>query len=649
MGKTKVKKHKTRSSNPTGMPSNREMEEEGELRGDCGENSVDELRDMLQGGNVDERECAACIMANLAKDSSFCGSLLDASIIRTAAPLLVDSNCAVRHSIAGALRNISAINHKACSALIEYDVMTPLVALLKEYNCDWQPVQAKKKIDSKTEIFCEAVHLLWNLCESSEIPVSIFNKERLWSILLPCLNITKYGANVATAVAHCLHAVSEDNSELAEAIGDPKELESVLQDTSEEPAHVLFKVLASGILLNLAETQESISSVSPSSVVSVLVSALSLPVLEAVTSLAQIVAEVKDVAKKKNIDMQLVEEKEKSLEDCFSLVSVTLTAKQTALEILSNLCCAEEAGSKDDELEDSDDSAEVFDEDMDVEDTAAVFPLNISCEFHEVLVGQSIVSKVTDHVNKLDDKIAATLSEHKVAAFVPKRVHAVRCRALLCIANLAQSLDPQDLGGPAGLVSTWTCLAQMAFINMNPRDLELLEASTSACRSVLQALAAAVGSDDAGQTALPSVSDEELKVLSQVGLQCSEGAVRANVTRIMATLGCLLGGPQPDVLKKVGQYLLEVASKDSDIIVVTEALDATFDAFAEDVTDPIATEIELVPKLRQVLPAFRTKINQMRKSLGKHYPVVMTAKTNLVRFLNYKSRQENIKNGKAGP
>lgn len=158
---------------------------------------------------------------------------------------------------------------------------------------------------------------------------------------------------------------------------------------------------------------------------------------------------------------------------------------------------------------------------------------------------------------------------------------------------------------------------------------------------MLQALAAAVGSNDADETALPSVSDEELKVLSQVGLQCSEGAVRANVTRIMATLGCLLGGRQPDVLKKVGQYLLEVASKDSDIIVVTEALDATFDAFAEDVTDPIAAEIELVPRLRQVLPAFRTKINQMRKSLGKHYPVVMTAKTNLVRFLNYKSRQES--------
>lgn len=645
MGKTKVRKHKTRTSNPTGVPSNRDMEEQ-ELHVDDTENSVDELREMLQGGNVEERECAACIMANLAKNSESCGSLVDASVIRTAAPLLLDPNCAVRHSIAGALRNISAINHEACSALVEYDVMTPLVTLLKEYNCDWQPAETKGKIDSKSEIFCEAVHLLWNLCESSVTSVSIFNKERLWSVLLPCLDIAKYGANIAIAVGHCLHAVSEDNPELAENIGNLNGLEGIFQDPSYDPAHILLKVLASGILLNLSETQEA-TSASPALVVSVLVSALSLPVLEDITRLSHIVTEVKGFLKKKNIDTHLVEEKEQDLEQCLTVVSNTLTAKQIALEILSNLCCSAE--SEDDEVDDSDDSAEVFTGEMDAEDAPAVFPLNISCDFHEILVAQNIISRVTDHVNNLDDRISTNLSEHKLAAAVPKRVHAVRCRALLCIANLAQSLDPQDLGGPAGLVSTWTCLAQMAFVKMNPKDFEFLEASTSACRSVLQALATAVESGNVNGAALPNMSDEELRVLSQVGLQCTDGAVRTNVTRIMATLGCLFGGSQPDVLKKVGQYLLEVASKDSDITVVTEALDATFDVFAEDATDQTAVEIELVPKLRLVLPAFRAKVNQMRKSLGKHYPVVMTAKTNLVRFLKYKDQQEHTHNRTAAP
>ncbi|KAK8787830.1 hypothetical protein V5799_022393, partial [Amblyomma americanum] len=105
MGKAKTKKHISRRNNPTGMPSTHDIEEDGELQdGNATSSSVDDLPDMLQGGNAEERECAACIMANFAKDPATCESLLTASIVRTAAPLLLDKNHAVRHSIAGALR-----------------------------------------------------------------------------------------------------------------------------------------------------------------------------------------------------------------------------------------------------------------------------------------------------------------------------------------------------------------------------------------------------------------------------------------------------------------------------------------------------------------------------------------------------------------
>lgn len=373
MGKTKNRKHKPRSNNPTGMPTVRDVEEECELSGEkAQDSSVDELRDMLQGGNVEERECAACIMANLAKDPESCESLIEASVIRTAAPLLLDRNLSVRHSVAGALRNVSAISHEACSALVNYDVMTPLVALLNEYNCFWEPAQNKKKIDSKSEIFFEAVHLLWNLCESSETSLSIFNKEKLWNVLLPCLNVNKYGTKIATAVGHCLHAASEDNAGMAESMKDFKELESIFQNPSQEPGHVLLKVLISGILINLTEAQEEPPNLSLASVMSVLTSALSLPVIEAIVGLADMVTELKGSTKKKNVDVQAIAEKEEALENAFNLISDTLTAKQTALEILSNLCCGQDATSKDDDLEDSDDSTEVFDGDMDVEESSAV-------------------------------------------------------------------------------------------------------------------------------------------------------------------------------------------------------------------------------------------------------------------------------------
>lgn len=628
------------------MPSIRDVAEESELEEANVKSSVDELPDMLQGATVEERECAACIMANIAKDPASCESLLNASVIRTALPLLLDKNWAVRHSIAGALRNISAINHEACCALIDFDVMTPLVGLLKEYSTSWQPSGSEGRIDSKAEVFYEAVHLLWNLCESSETAVSIFNHKRLWTVLLPCLDVGKYGTKIATAVGHCLHAVSEDNVELAESMSDFKTTH-IFETPSQEPGIVLLQVLSAGILINVSEAQEVPLTPFVLPIISVLGSALSLPVLENIRTLAGKVAELRAATKKRNVDTHSVEEKEKAIERILALVLDGLMAKQTALEILSNLCCGEDGGAKDDEYENvSDDSSDGFDGDMETDDTSAIFPLNISCEFHEALVGQNIVSKVMDHVSQLDEKLASLLVEHKLSAAVPKRVHAVRCRALLCIGNLAQALQPDDFGSTSGLVSTWTSLAQLAFVHMDFEDLELLEASTSACRSVLQALATAASNSGSGVAPpLPSVSDEELRVLTQVGLQCSEPAVRTNVTRIMATLGCLLGAHQTNVLKKVGQYLLEVSSKDSDIVVVTEALDATFDVFGEDTTDAVAAEIDLVTKLRQVLPAFKSKVNQAKKTLGNHYPVVMTARTNLIRFLKYKAQRRATQNG----
>lgn len=646
MGKAKPKKHTSRRNNPTGMPSARDMEEEVILEETDVNSSVEELCDMLQGSKLEERECAANVMASIARDPASCESLLKASVIRTAAPLLLDKNTAVRHCIAGALRNISAISHEACHALIDFDVMTPLVGLLKQYNSPWKPAESQEKIDSKTEVFYEGVHLLWNLCESSETSVSVFNRERLWTVLLPCMDVGIYGTKIATAVGHCLHAVSEDNAELAECLNDFEA--SIFKISSEDPGVILLQVLSAGILINIREVQEVplVPAVLP--LIPVLAKALSLPVLDQIKKLSEKVAEHQAATKRRNVDTEEAEEEEKTIDRIVALVSDALMAKQTALEILSNLCC----GEGDDESEDvdgSDDSSDTFDGDMETEESSAIFPLNISSEFHEALMAQNIVYKVLDHVSQMDDAFSSCLGEQKLSAAVPKRVHAVRCRALLCIGNMVQALAPDDLGGISGLVSMWTCLAQLAFVQMDSKDLELLEASTSACRSVLQTLASSVvSSGNGGTPLLPSVSDEELKVLTQVGLQCSEPSVRTNVTRIMATLGCLLGAHETNVLKKVGHYLLEVSLKDSDTVVVTEALDAIFDVFGEDTTDAVAAEIELVAKLRQVLPAFKSKVKQAKTTLASHYPVIVTARTNLIRFIKYKTQRKGMQNGSGG-
>ena len=50
-------------------------------------------------------------------------------------------------------------------------------------------------------------------------------------------------------------------------------------------------------------------------------------------------------------------------------------------------------------------------------------------------------------------------------------------------------------------------------------------------------------------------------------------------------------------------------SKDTDLWVVAEALDAIFDVFGEDHIDAIVREIGLVEKLKTVAPVLKSKVN----------------------------------------
>ena len=107
------------------------------------------------------------------------------------------------HSAAGALRNLSLVSADACDEMVKQDVMTPLCALLlNKYASEWTPakkeftttkLKMKGGIDTKAEIFVEAVNLLWNLCEANASALATFNKENLCDLLLAHLNAGIFG------------------------------------------------------------------------------------------------------------------------------------------------------------------------------------------------------------------------------------------------------------------------------------------------------------------------------------------------------------------------------------------------------------------------------------------------------------------------
>lgn len=59
----------------------------------------------------------------------------------------------------------------------------------------------------------------------------------------------------------------------------------------------------------------------------------------------------------------------------------------------------------------------------------------------------------------------------------------------------------------------------------------------------------------------------------------------------------------------IGNALLQVATRDADLVVNGEALDALFDVFADgDEAETAAKNIQLLPALKALQPVFKAKV-----------------------------------------
>lgn len=66
----------------------------------------------------------------------------------------------------------------------------------------------------------------------------------------------------------------------------------------------------------------------------------------------------------------------------------------------------------------------------------------------------------------------------------------------------------------------------------------------------------------------------------------------------------------------IGNALLQVATKDPELVVSGEALDALFDVFADgEEAETAAKNISLLPALKALQPVFKTKVPKINSSL----------------------------------
>ncbi|XP_042549377.1 HEAT repeat-containing protein 3 isoform X1 [Dipodomys spectabilis] len=679
MGKSRTKRFKRPQFSPTGSC---QAEAAGAANGTENEEDDEpaaELLEKLQHPSAEVRECACAGLARLVQQRPALPSLARRDAVRQLGPLLLDPSLAVRETAAGALRNLSACGgFEVCDDMVTKDIMTPLVALLKECGAgldsnEMSPQENKDQNRNSVEnIANEAVNVLWNICECSSKAVSIFNKEGCLEIVLKYLSRFPTNVDLAISVAYCLQTVTEDNPELLKSLNATTlhGLECAMLCPVSSMEYILLKTLVAGTVWNL---KDIIPSKSQAEIINAILKILSevlevdametvIQMKEAETQRIKLAAESEEVlehangingtdlveddemeetprkrkVRRKTFISDLLPPTDKELRETTAL----LAAQQTALEVIVNMCCSEDPS--DDEWEElsSSDESDAFMETSFTEDGGQLLtPLCLSHEIHTALTSCLIPKKVFEKTAFPSSVAVDICSQSPTWKPLIRKMNTIQCRALVCLQSLVSLLDVDHLGGAPALYTLAQHLSDLLFSQPGFADHpDFLEAITSALRALLQTMA----SNNLPQQCM---TPEQLMTLCRAGIGSSNVGVRVNVVSISGITGSMLAKESGtlDTLKTIGCFLLEVATKDPSLVVVGEALDALFDVFADgEEAERASIQIKLLSALKEFQPVFKTKIR--KEGRGKYSPdqlcVLDNVKMNLRRFIAYQETVE---------
>nr|XP_020663229.1 HEAT repeat-containing protein 3 [Pogona vitticeps]XP_020663230.1 HEAT repeat-containing protein 3 [Pogona vitticeps]XP_020663231.1 HEAT repeat-containing protein 3 [Pogona vitticeps] len=593
--------------------------------------------------------------------------------------MLLDPSLAVRETATGALRNLSACGgFEVCDDMVTKDVMTPLVALLKECRAGLEESNGSLKEAKDTNknyfenIAYEAVNLLWNVCECNSTAVSIFNREGCLEILLQYLKRFHTSVDLAIVVASCLQAVTEENPDLLSAFGTSERqvLETVMASSEKAMEHILLRTLVAGVTWNIKSTLPAGSQASTvNAILKIFSECLAIDAGETIISMKEAEAErlkssaqldaeehqgngensvlneeeemeedaPKDIVKRENDVSDLLPNSNQEVKQATAL----LLAQQTALEVIVNMCCNEDPS--DDEWEElsSSDESDTFTENNLEEEGKLLSPLCLSAEVHTALMNHLVPKKILEKTAFPNGIAVDICTRHSAWKPLIKKLNMVQYRALTCLHNILLVSDMDCLGGASVLQSLSQHLSQLIFSQPEfSKEVEFLEAVTSALRALLQKLA----SNNIPQCLTP----EQLMTLCEAGIHSSNISVRVNVVSILGIAGSVLAKVEDTVetLKMIGKFLLDVATKDPSLVVVGEALDALFDVFADGrEAERAAEQIKLLHVLKEFQPVFKSRMRKEGKGCYSidQLCVLDNVKLNLRRFIAYQETLERKK------
>ncbi|XP_019499021.1 PREDICTED: HEAT repeat-containing protein 3 isoform X2 [Hipposideros armiger] len=468
--------------------------------------------------------------------------------------------------------------------------------------------------------------------------------------------------------AYCLQTVTEDNVELLKSFSAPAlhVLESVMLSPGSSMEYVLLKTLVAGTVWNL---KDIIPCKSQAEIINAILKILSevlevdagetvIQMKEAETQRLKTTAETEEIlananghdlieddemeempykrkARRKTFTSDLLPPTDKELREAIAL----LTAQQTALEVIVNMCYSEDPSDDEwEELSSSDESDAFMENSLSEGSGQLLSPLCLSHEIHSALTNYLIPKKIFEKT-AFPNSIAVDICS-KSPTWKPliRKMCTVQCRALVCLQSLVSLLDVEPLGGAPALQALAQHLSQLLFSQPDfAKHVDFLEAISGALRALLQTMAS--------KNISQCLSPDQLVTLCRAGIHSSNVGVRVNVVSILGITGSVLAKEDGtlETLKTIGCLLLEVATQDPSLVVVGEALDALFDVFADGKeAERASVQIKLLSALKEFQPIFKMKIR--KEGRGNYSPdqlcVLDNVKMNLRRFVAYQETVE---------
>ncbi|KAM8946940.1 HEAT repeat-containing protein 3 [Pelodytes ibericus] len=670
MGKSRARKFKPPGFSPT--PVAKQHDELAD-QGDGDGLQVEDLLQKLQSSSPEVREFACASISTLVQQKQVIPTFLQRDVVRCLGPLLLDKCMSVRETAAGALRNLSTCGgFEVCDDMVTRDIMTPLVALLREcttgLDANMEPITKSKDLSKNyvEDIANQAINVLWNVCESSSKALTIFNKESCIDIVLQCLSKFPNNLELAISAAYCLQTVTEDNSDLLSTFdaSSLQTLESVLLSSSVNTMEMKhLQTVVAGAVWNLKERIPASSQADTiNAILRIFAEALSVDA-------GQFIAEMKDLETRhlsavateaeteeataileeatlneENGMMDGEVKEKKNVKDISDFIppaneevreaAALLVAQKTALEMIVNMCCSDDPSDDEwEELSSSDESELCLEKSVNDGGGQLLSPMCLSAEVHSALLNHFIPKKVFEKT-RFPSTSAIDLCK-QASAWKPliTKMYTVQHRALTCLHNILSMLDIEVLGGATALQELAQHLSGILFSQSDvPKRDDFLEAASSAVRALLQTMA----SKEIPQCMTP----EQIMSFSETCAQSSNISARVNAVSIIGITGGVLAKTDNagDTLKSIGTFLLGIASNDSSLVVSGAALDAIFDVYADgEEAEKAAIEIKLLQSLKKIQPAFKTKIRKegKEKCSMDQLCVLDNVRTNLRRFIAY--------------